>query len=691
MTGIPTPLGTGLAANSDRVDFPQSPHYGTRELIPRFQGTFRMMTHSHVFLGLTALALAASCSNPESKTQEGFGAADAPEAFGLASNPAWDEVRQITSGDLEREVWDPQDPSHSQGGIASRRVNEETALSLLGESPRFPARTSLHALISDLLTAGQKEDFIPQSLLLSPAEKLDLLAGGTPSGLPLDLLASLKRNADAETVAQNSVASVSGQFLSHGMSYLTSLFDTLAPTLLDESLAPEQVGAIIAETIDKTYGPHERFLERPAVETLGEADAGILPSRQFTLGMQEDARKVLHMVSQGTWDQRLYTGMVDRSWEFDRLSGEVQAKYAAWKAEGGSNFADFRDSIRPFLNEHTEYLGDVYLRRHSFAVIWKNSANVSIEAAKQHRAAFIERLNLARQLAPYFPASAPAWQNWGRTYADGDFRFAGSCHGASAASISVPAPLNPVLARIGDRAMLFSAADIGALEAELWATQLSGETLYAGRRCNLRSEEVEKTTAGRVTVSECRDLNPGTFHLALIELVRPGGKSFVIEGSAFEEVWNSGVKSFSFEFHPIRKRNGELVESGVPVALTEVADRDVAHRSPGAVAVVDVSATVEVNTKARPTWRYTLELDATGHIVGGEWGGLSQETTATELKKGRTGPDFIWRYRDGSVSFAAGPINPTLVNKLLECSRRTETEGLLMPGESSLAVVRCQL
>lgn len=76
-------------------------------------------------------------------------------------------------------------------------------------------------------------------------------------------------------------------------------------------------------------------------------------------------------------------------------------------------------------------------------------------------------------------------------------------------------------------------------------------------------------------------------------------------------------------------------------------------------------------------------------MVGGEWGGLA--ASADEGLSGRTRLGFIWKYDPASMRFRQGPIDPHMVDALLECARADATETFAMPGGETIPVVKCAL
>lgn len=204
----------------------------------------------------------------------------------------------------------------------------------------------------------------------------------------------------------------------------------------------------------------------------------------------------------------------------------------------------------------------------------------------------------------------------------------------------------------------------------------------------------------------CRDVNPAVLHFAMVQNLSDAAspkRSFVVELSRDVEIWN----------HPAW---GYTAKLGKPRALaSDPLDRRV-FRAAGTTQLVDVEAKLLYVSGAAPQqsyptddgtaldwddydlrpWTYpsldlayTLELDASGLVVGGEW----NEATNTRLAL----PDFFWRtygkvtdeLKDGGPS----PLKYSVLEKLAACSRQAPT--LAVPASSgsgtSYLAVRCPI
>ncbi|MBW1880376.1 MAG: hypothetical protein JRJ84_18620, partial [Deltaproteobacteria bacterium] len=93
--------------------------------------------------------------------------------------------------------------------------------------------------------------------------------------------------------------------------------------------------------------------------------------------------------------------------------------------------------------------------------------------------------------------------------------------------------------------VLFRMGDIEALMGELY---FNDTATFDGRRCNTSSDDMVFDEHGRPTDVACRDINAGTFHIAVVGLLNrgadhlatgaPGYPPFVIDYSYDHQVWN---------------------------------------------------------------------------------------------------------------------------------------------------------
>ena len=125
--------------------------------------------------------------------------------------------------------------------------------------------------------------------------------------------------------------------------------------------------------------------------------------------------------------------------------------------------------------------------------------------------------------------------------------------------------------------------------------------------------------------AECRDLNAGAFHVILANFVGIARKGFILDITWDQQVWN----------HPVTGYSSKIGDSA-PLP---------ANAALGAVRAVTVETTIFYTIENVPFWqatngtpnrtesqklyKYKLELNSFGQIVGGEW--LASDH-----------PDFLW-------------------------------------------------
>ena len=116
----------------------------------------------------------------------------------------------------------------------------------------------------------------------------------------------------------------------------------------------------------------------------------------------------------------------------------------------------------------------------------------------------------------------------------------GICHAWAPASIIEPEPINPVTIN----GVTFKVNDIKAL-VEL--SYNSTDTKFVSLRCEAGSDP-HTTEAfdnyGRPTGSDCRDTNPGTYHVILANFLGKQKQAFAEDRVADHQVWNQPVRGF---------------------------------------------------------------------------------------------------------------------------------------------------
>lgn len=222
----------------------------------------------------------------------------------------------------------------------------------------------------------------------------------------------------------------------------------------------------------------------------------------------------------------------------------------------------------------------------------------------------------------------------------------GICHGWGPASMSINRPLKAITIPSAKHGIpiTFYPADIKGLAAALYAYSRVNVN-FIGARCDEPAPEQDEN--GRPTGDDCRDTNPASFHLALVNQIGITGRPVIMDTHYDFEVWNAPITGYRYlYFNPITKDVPRYMKDAV-VDIRHYRRRDphARHRSDRAKYVVGVSATIDYATETwataketdspaddnhnRVVYLYDLELDENFNIIGGEW-----------LK--RQHPDFLW-------------------------------------------------
>jgi hypothetical protein len=188
-----------------------------------------------------------------------------------------------------------------------------------------------------------------------------------------------------------------------------------------------------------------------------------------------------------------------------------------------------------------------------------------------------------------------------------DKMWEGLCHGWAPASITYAEP-KPITVSNGDGITIpFGSSDIKALLTYFAAEYAQGETKFVADRCNYDLD----ANPDKENVSECADINAGTFHVILANQLAKGPNQLAFVGDIDRgiQVWNQPI--FSFQSQQIDSRppsNGS---------------------APGTVKEVKLSTTMYYTKEYTPNWNggnpvtryfkyeYWLELDRNGNIIGG--------------------------------------------------------------------------
>lgn len=186
----------------------------------------------------------------------------------------------------------------------------------------------------------------------------------------------------------------------------------------------------------------------------------------------------------------------------------------------------------------------------------------------------------------------------------------GICHGLAAASINHPEPRISTVSNSDGVKISFFSSDVKALLSFSYAQKSNEGVSQIGKRCFF-----SQNTPIVWRHNSCTDIDAGSFHLILTNLIGMRGVSFIADLDRFKEVWNHSLKSYTTKVIS-RSRNSVKVE-------TTITYPDIINPQYGPL------IGTSFDYLAEKTYQYVLYLGSNGEITGGHW-------------LGRMRPDFIW-------------------------------------------------
>jgi len=241
--------------------------------------------------------------------------------------------------------------------------------------------------------------------------------------------------------------------------------------------------------------------------------------------------------------------------------------------------------------------------------------------------------------------------------------WSGICDGWSPASIYLPRPAKTVTVTgaLGHR-IEFYPDDLKALGSYLFArtnTPYFSTMNYqmAGHKCDPKGTP-DQDDNGFVKDIRCNDVDPGVWHMTLINRIGKDRMGFVMDVDNNIKINNHPVANYEIKYYnPITGDEGSLNDS--IANISQVNDGYKIRRHPNAKYLVGVTSHVNFMNYLWPeddhdqttddpghdklkdrTYVYDLELDQNFNILGGEWGNRSKEDG--KKVKYVDQPDFLW-------------------------------------------------
>jgi hypothetical protein len=173
--------------------------------------------------------------------------------------------------------------------------------------------------------------------------------------------------------------------------------------------------------------------------------------------------------------------------------------------------------------------------------------------------------------------------------------------------------------------------DLSAIQDKIEAIQYAEEgSPYFTWTEEQKAEEIKKLQEeleSRGEQIECRDTNAGAFHLVITNQIARLQEGFVADVTRDDEVWNQAVFGYSVQVD--EEKEGRSPDAA-PLTVKEVTVTTTMKYIVEVPYHLERGAYNHDAAEALVDYRYRLELDSQGAIIGGKW--LSYER-----------PDFLWK------------------------------------------------
>jgi hypothetical protein len=235
-------------------------------------------------------------------------------------------------------------------------------------------------------------------------------------------------------------------------------------------------------------------------------------------------------------------------------------------------------------------------------------------------------------------------------YSSNALWWEGICHGWALAASNYPEPAQVVYRNKEGINVPFGSSDVKGLLAMHDAYNYQGIYAQVGKRCNAsgkvpgegdeRDANPNPPQPNQANASDCMDVNAGSFHVVIANMLGIHSKSFVADVDRFGDIWNQPVTGFSSvvtgeEMVTVKQRRAG-VERRIRIQTkfsygeelkfytAELASTGIKNF----VSKLPVTGTPHQEFRHKD-YEYIIEVNFDGDVVGGEW--------VTETR-----PDFLW-------------------------------------------------
>ncbi len=257
----------------------------------------------------------------------------------------------------------------------------------------------------------------------------------------------------------------------------------------------------------------------------------------------------------------------------------------------------------------------------------------------------------------------------------------GICHAWAPATLGYKNPRPVYMTGKLGHLIPFGASDIKALlSLNVDLSDKDTKTKFLGSRCNLdfqplikkfRNGEISEAELNtKINTDECNDTNAGTFHIVLTNQIAKRNEGFIIDRTRDLEVWNQPVYGYKSQ-------------------ILGTQDGASPGAAPGTVKEVLVETTLLFIAEIHPTfsgrfneraiqsilYRYRLELNKVGEIIGGEW--LSYERPDFIYKQTVPGFTGFFKPLEEIYKRSTGAINPAVSTAAIKKVKKVSSREFL--------------